>query len=157
MVSLLWGLFPQRSESTTLGTATGVYAKSIHGSHDCTSWMLTNTSHFSPRHILVERKVSFHLQDDCETRLFVQADTGHMWTGTGPKPSSSPCRGQTLWYPVPKLPKRHSPIVPKRLSLSISRSSRDQTGERQEKKKIHLSKRVQKYYHYVLDNFAYLA
>jgi len=69
----------------------GAYSKSVHGSHDCTSWMLTNTSHFSPRHILVEREVIFHLQDERETRLFVQADdTGHMWIGTGPKPSSSP-------------------------------------------------------------------
>lgn len=36
--------------------------------------MLTNTSCGSPRHVLVEWEVTFHLQDDGETRPFVQAD-----------------------------------------------------------------------------------
>lgn len=117
-----------------------IYSESVRGSHDRTSWILTNNvTFFSYKHSW-RREVIFYLQED-QTRLFVQDDTGHMWRGAGPKLSSSSNRRQTLWNPVPICPKGHGPIATFLIDLFsflFLEGNKLERGRKKEKKRFTL-------------------
>lgn len=72
--------------------------------------MLTNTSHFSPGRVLIEREVIFHLLDDHESQPFAQADTGEYVQAPNP---AQPLRGTNTLVPCPQTPKEAQSHRPK--------------------------------------------